>query len=216
MLYNYPKKLRKYNAVREKIKNLKDDEKLELNAYRSPSPMNELCEYINEWEKRKVMWNTSSVNTSALIVNSKYNLGDPVLRRYVKHEINEFAMEIQEQAKRETPIDGYVDSLIEKHKKTLHDRFYESSVLFAFTYDMDIIANYVISVSYSNGATNKTFAWAAYGDTILKNLRMNSPESKAAKIFEVNKDYPDAFEYLGKYYAIEEGGSGNGIPVGTD
>ena len=202
--------------LRQKNKNVPKEQQAEYNAYKSPSAMNELCEYVNEWEKRKILWNNSCVNTSALILNSKYNINDATMRRFVKHEINEFAVEVQEYAKKESPIEGYVDNLIRKHKKNLEDFFYERSVPYAFTYDKDIIANYVISVAYSNSAVNKSFAWMAYGDTIIKNLKANSPEHKSTRIYETQKHAPGSYEQLGKYYIMEEGVSIDDISMGTD
>lgn len=212
MLYNYPQKLEKYKKISALNKEVPDYFKAKLNAQRSPSPMNELCEYINEWEKRKILWDNSCVNTTALIINPEQNVNDRILRRFVKHEINEFAVELKEYAKREDSIEGYVDNLVKKHKKNLNNLFYERSISYAFTYDKDIIANFVISVSYSNSAVNKTFAWMGYGDTILKNLRANSPDRKSTKIIE-SKD--GTYEWLGKKQLMQEGGQDD-IPVGAD
>ena len=44
MLYNYPKKLNKYNYIKYLNTTRDEDEQTPYNAYRSPSPMNELCE----------------------------------------------------------------------------------------------------------------------------------------------------------------------------
>ena len=32
------------------------EDKFKLNAYHSPSPMNELCDYICTWEKKNILW----------------------------------------------------------------------------------------------------------------------------------------------------------------
>ena len=63
LLYNYPKKLEAYEKIREHNKALPKDQWIEPNAYRSASPMNELCDYINTWEREKIKWNMEYANT---------------------------------------------------------------------------------------------------------------------------------------------------------
>lgn len=206
LLYSYPDRLAKYETTKKINKSLPDDQKIKQNAYRSPSPMNELCEYINEWERKKIIWNTSALNTSALILNDNYNTSDKRIRKLVKHEINEFAMAFKKLLNSNIDdMSGSIDQLILSTKKKIKSIFYENSIMYAFTYDEDIIANYVISVSYSNNATNKTFCWMAYGETILKNLKANSPKSKSTYITEVPYSSYNTYEYLGKYYLMQEG-----------
>ena len=78
LLYNYPKKLKTYNTLKEKNKAIESKEdKLRLNAYHSPSPMNELCDYICTWEKKNIMWNNNlkygDIYLQNEIEQSKYN-----------------------------------------------------------------------------------------------------------------------------------------------
>ena len=57
IVYKIECKLKKYKAIMEKNKQLKNgEEKLIPNAYHSPSPMNELCDYICTWEKKHILW----------------------------------------------------------------------------------------------------------------------------------------------------------------
>lgn len=57
LLYHYPSRLETYEKLRQKNKTIEDPQsRLPLNAFRSPSPMNELCDYINTWEKKKIIW----------------------------------------------------------------------------------------------------------------------------------------------------------------
>jgi hypothetical protein len=55
LLYNYPKKLKKYEEQRKYNLKIEDqDYKAELNGYHSCSPLNELCEYIIAWERKNL------------------------------------------------------------------------------------------------------------------------------------------------------------------
>ena len=80
LLYNYPKKLDAYNKIQAENKNLPKEEKRALNAFKSPSPMNELCEYICKWEKN-LMWNNEYVDTRCLITNTDYDYKNQDLLR---------------------------------------------------------------------------------------------------------------------------------------
>ena len=63
LLYNYPDKMKTYKNImvcNKKIKN--KDDKLPLNVYHSPSPMNELCDYICTWEKKNILWSKPKIN----------------------------------------------------------------------------------------------------------------------------------------------------------
>ena len=74
LLYNYPAKLKTYKTLSEKNKKVETkEEKVKLNAYHSPSPMNELCDYICTWEKKNILWDNNIddlVDTRCLIINN--------------------------------------------------------------------------------------------------------------------------------------------------
>ena len=55
LLHNYPKKMKSYMNIIKKNKDASDEDKEYLNAYHSPSPMNELCDYIETWEKKNIL-----------------------------------------------------------------------------------------------------------------------------------------------------------------
>ncbi len=45
----------------------------------TPSPMNELCDYICTWEKKNILWNNdvnNLVDTRCLIINNDLDLSD--------------------------------------------------------------------------------------------------------------------------------------------
>ena len=203
LLYNYPKKLKTYEKLRQRNRSVDSpEEKIKLNAYRSPSPMNELCEYINAWEKKKLVWDNSSVDTRCLIVDNRLKLCNKKVIREIRHLINQFGIEFRELMKmKELNVQdedsGEIDILVEKYKNilnTIPDVESECE-----------LANYVIKVSYSNNSICKHLAWFGYGDYILSNLKQNSPASRRASIIETPYATQDSHEYLGKYYLFEEG-----------
>ena len=73
--------------------------------------------------------------------------------------------------------------------------------------DEEIIANYVIKTSYNSFSISKSFAWSAYGEYIIENLKNNTNPKKNISIREVPYYTDDAYEYLGKYYEFEVGDS---------
>ena len=67
----------------------------------------------------------------------------------------------------------------------------------------EVIANYVIKVSYSNFSISKSFAWAAYADYIINNLKNNSNPKRNISIVEVPYKTNGSYEYLGKFYEFK-------------
>jgi hypothetical protein len=201
LLYNYPKKLNTYYKLKRCNKGIENKEdKIELNAYRSPSPMNELCEYIDTWEKKNILWNKNIVDTKCLILNNSLQLNDKNYIRNIKHLINDFAIEWKNEVnnKNSKTVDGDYDHLsimVNKYKNKL----------LSILPDEELLANYVINISYSNMSINKSLAWIGYGDYIIKNLKNNSPTQKRTRIIETPYKTSTNYEYLGKYYEMWEG-----------
>ena len=204
LLYNYPKKLKTYNKLKEKNKQIKNkDDRLKLNAYHSPSPMNELCDYICTWEKKNILWDNNYndlVDTRVLIVNNDLDLSDKNICKIVRKYINNYAEEIRK--------------YINLHKENNYDsdlNFTMNEIVNKFKYDLskeisldeEIIANYVIKVSYNNFSISKSFAWAGYADYIIKNLKNNSNPKRNISIVEVPYKTNNSYEYLGKYYEFK-------------
>ena len=69
--------------------------------------------------------------------------------------------------------------------------------------DEELIANYVIKVSYNNFSISKSFAWAGYADYIIKNLKNNSNPRRNISIVEVPYKTNNSYEYLGKFYEFK-------------
>ena len=204
LLYNYPSKMKTYKTLIEKNKKIKNNtDKLKLNAYYSPSPMNELCDYICTWEKKNILWNNSMddlIDTRCLIVNNDLELTDKKVIRIVRRYINEYADEIRKHINlRKHNSDGDnnfdMDKLVEKYKVNL---------LNELLLDETVIANYVIKVSYNSFSISKSLAWSAYGDYIIENLKNNSNPKRYISINEIPYKTNDSYEYLGKYYEFRE------------
>lgn len=205
LLYNYPDKLKTYKKLSEKNKQIKNKEdRVRLNAYHSPSPMNELCDYICTWEKCNVLWDNSMndlIDTRCLIVNNDLELSDKRIIKVIRRYINEYADEIRKHInlnKDKSNCDDYkfdMDLIVTKFKQRLNEEL---------AIDEEHIANYVIQVSYNSFSISKAFAWAAYGDYIIKNLKNNSNPKRNVSILEVPYKTNNSYEYLGKYYELME------------
>lgn len=194
LLFHYPKKMETYQKLKEKG--------YPLNAYHSPSPMNELCDYICAWEKKHILWNNNTDNlcrSRELILNPDYDYSDLRIQRIVRHTINDYANEIrslleQNQDKSSAELNSFHrDALIQKYQKQLTEQI---------SLPEEHLANYVISVSYRNLSISKAFAWAAYGSVILQNLCRHTPGQTRLAIKEVPRPTEDSYEYLGKYYEL--------------
>lgn len=205
LLYNYPEKQKTYKTLLEKNRHIEPKEdKVPLNVYRSPSPMNELCDYICAWERKNILWDNSSdhlKNTYKLISRHGLDFTDKNVTRMVRRYINKYADEIRKY-KNLQKENGYSESLKYDMELTVH-RF-KSQLQAALSLDEETIANYVIHVSYTSPSISKAFAWAGYGDYIIENLKDNSHQEKSVSIREVFKKTPGSYEYLGKYYELKE------------
>lgn len=202
LLYNYPKKMNTYYKLKRRNKFVEDKkDKIELNTYHSPSPMNELADYIETWEKKNIIWDREVVDTRCVILNNKLELDDKKIIKNTKHLVNEFADKwkkaLDEKSSSQTEEDyNCFDILINKYKKKLSD---------TIPYNEEVIANYVIKVSYSNLSISKALAWKGYGDYIINNLKNNTPISKRTRIIETPYKTECSYEYLGKYYELLDG-----------
>lgn len=203
LLYNYPQKLQLYKKIVQKNKKIENNnDKLRLNAYHSPSPMNELCEYINAWEKKNLLWDNTAFDTRCLTLNHKIDISDKAKSRKIKHIINDFAVEWKNGVKEKERLKHMnledninLEALINHYKNKLSD----------LEQNEEVLANYVINISYNSAMTCKALAWKGYGDYIIKNLKENSDERKRTIIEEVPNYSPDSYEYLGKHYKLMKG-----------
>lgn len=208
LLYNYPKKLQTYNNIKEKNKNIENKEdKIKLNAYHSPSPMNELCDYICTWEKKNIMWENNMKNlidTRVLIIDNDLNLNDKKVIKVVRKYINRYAEESKRHLElhKDTPIDGNDNSSYYSAMNLIVEKF-KNDLFEELKLDEETIANYVIKVSYGSLSTKKSFAWIGYGDYIIKNLKNNSNPKRHISINEIPYKTNNSFGYLGKHYEFK-------------
>ena len=202
LLFNYPKKLKTYNKLKEKNKQIENKEdKLKLNAYHSPSPMNELCDYICTWEKKQILWNTDDIiDTQCLIIDNDLDLTDKKIVKEVRKYINIYVKEMKKHLKlhKDNKTDGnYSLTMREISKRLINE------LMTKFNLSEEMIANYIIKVSYSKISTSKSFAWMGCADYIIKNLKNNSNPKRNISIIEVPYNTNDSYEYLGKYYEFK-------------
>lgn len=203
LLYNYPKKLKTYNNLKRENKSIENKEdKLKLNAYHSPSPMNELCEYICTWERKNILWDNNLkdlMDTRVLIINNDLDLNDKKVVKIVRRYINDYAQEIRKYMKNHDNNTNanyhfIMNEIVKRFKRNLSNEL---------KLDEEIIANYVIKASYGNFSISKSFAWSGYADYIIKNLKNNSNPKRNISIVEVPYKTNDSYDYLGKTYEFK-------------
>ncbi len=207
LLYNYPQKMSSYEKLQKKNKSIEEKEdQLPLNAYHSPSPMNELCHYICTWEKKHILWDNKSEHFDkirALVLNQNLDLSDKKAIRIVRRTINEYAnalrahMNLQQEASQNEFYSFSMEEIINRFRETLSA---------ALSMEEEVIANYVIKVSYQNLSISKSLAWTGYGDYIIRNLKANSIVRKNISIQEIPHKTEDSYEYLGKYFTLSMSG----------
>lgn len=189
LLYNYPKKLTVYNRIKQINKHNKREDRIPYNAFRSPSPMNELCDYICQWEKRNVDWdNGDLINNRHLLVDNTLDLDDKSIIKRIRNIYNEFDNDFRESLDDETDIKPILEEYKEKLKTIVQDE--------------TILANYCIKTAYRSMSSDKVLCWLLFGDAMLENLKVNSDERKELKIEETSEDDSEASEFLGKYYKL--------------
>lgn len=204
LLYKYPQKMKTYNKLRDFNKTVENDsDKVKLNAYHSPSPMNELCDYICTWEKKKILWDNNIdnlIDTRCLIVNNSLNLNDKKISKICRKYINEYADSLRKHLEtKNNKSEIYSEFAFDEFVKMFKEQLSQKLQL-----DEELIANYVIDTSYRSMSISKSFAWSAYGEYIIKNLKENSNPRKNISIVEVPYNTNTSYEYLGKYYEFKE------------
>lgn len=195
LLYNYPKKLNVYNKIRRINKENNDEDKIPYNAYRSPSPLNELCDYICKWEKHNIIWDKKVVNNGHLLINRDLDLSNKHIIKKIKYIYDEFKLDFKSCLDEKKEDDNKeFDILFNKYKGKLNE----------INLDRELLANYCIKVAYRSISEDKVLCWSLFSDIMLKNLKNNSPDKKQCKIEEVQEVDNDTYEFLGKYYKLIE------------
>ena len=195
LLFNYPNKKKVYDEL-VKIKRSKKigNEKIETNAYHSPSQMNELCDYICTWEKHKVEWDKVSLKTRDLLVNHNYEYTNRKLMREIKRIYNEYAQEINKINDKDK-----VESVRKKYIGKLEELQIKNELIYS------LFADYNITSAYSSVSVNKSLCWYVYGDIMIDNLKNNTsnPNSKNRQLVECEPSDATT-EFLGRHYEIVE------------
>lgn len=191
LLHNYPQKLDVYNRIRKINREHDREDKIQYNAFRSPSPMNELCDYINQWEKKEINWDRSLINNGHLLIDKEIEqqINSRDIERQIKKIYNEFDVDLR----KTIDEDGDLKSLSEEYK----------SKLSKIASDENLLANYCIKVAYRSLSSDKTLCWMLFGDIMIHNLRNNSDERKEIELVKVDDHDPEAKEFLGKYYKLQ-------------
>jgi hypothetical protein len=186
LLYNYPKKLTVYNRIKKINHDSQFEDRIPYNAFRSPAPMNELCDYINQWERRKIDWDRSLINNGHLLIDNELDLSNKQVIKKIKKIYNEFDIELREVLDE----DDDLEPIIEKYEVKLNN----------LMLDKKLLANYCIKAAYQTIGSDKVLCWSLFGDSMLHNLRINSDERKECEIVETT--IGDGNEFLGKYYKL--------------
>ena len=121
--------MKTYRTLVEKNKQIENKEdKVKLNAYHSPSPMNELCDYICTWEKKNILWDNdvnNLVDTRCLIINNDLDLSDKKIMKVCRRYVNQYAVEIKQHINlhREKSDDENhkfnMDAVVEEYRKRI-------------------------------------------------------------------------------------------------
>jgi hypothetical protein len=188
LLYNYPQKLTVYNRIRKINHDNKREDRIPYNAFRSPSPMNELCDYICQWEKRKINWDRSLINNGHLLIDKELDLSDKQIMKKIKKVYDEYDVDLR----KALDEDKKLDILSDKYQKKLK----------MIMLDETLLANYCIKTAYRSMSSDKSLCWMLFGEEMMQNLRANSDERKELIIEQVNKLDTDGNEFLGKYYKL--------------
>lgn len=194
ILFNYPKKMNVYNKIKLINKNNTSDDRIPYNSFKSPSPLNELCDYITQWERHSIKWDRSAVNNGALLINKELDLSNKYILKKIKKIFDDFKVEFQSIMKEKENDDNVVIPF-EKYENLLSE----------INIDKESLANYCIKVAYRSISEDKLLCWSLYGDFIIKNLKENSNNNKVFKINPVScKHGENTYEFLGKYYEMIE------------
>lgn len=200
LMYNYPKKMGLYKKLVSSRRAGKSH--IALNAYHSPSPMNELCDYIETWEKKNIVWKNTSVDTRYLTLDHSLDTTDLKKKRAILRIINEYSDSIKELV-RQKNLAKLNDEETAAWNSKIDLLYIEAKdKMLAVEANEKHCANYAIDAVYSHANQNQSFVWKVFGDIILENIKSNTPERRRTRIVEVPYKTDETFEFLGKYYEL--------------
>ena len=207
LLYNYPKKLKKYEETQRRNRGLDRKDRAPLNAYRSPSPMNELCDYVCTWHRRNLEWDRTYADTRPLIVDYSQPLNDRGKRLAIDSVFDRTTRAIL-QLYRE--YDTITNATERENKDLLYEKIeaiYDAALpaLLEIIPDRTLLANYAIDVAYGHPQQDLRLVWRLFGDVILDNIRKHTPRKQNTMIVEYPHATNETFEFLGRHYFMIEG-----------
>lgn len=195
LLYNYPNKLKAYNKLRKINKELPLEDRAQYNSFKSPSALNELCDYVCEWEQKRLKFSSTTKNSRKLLLNQNFELLDRNVMKAINGIYDSYTKELRE----------YIEE--EKKIATLYDK-YGKELLEALNTFSDISdeekINYCIKTAYRSMGTDKTLCWFLFGEQMIENLKTNSDEKNECVIIECKKDDEDSSNFFGRYYRLVE------------
>jgi len=205
-MHNYPKKMKVYEKRKAKNRELVSlgEAKIQYNAFHSPSPMNELCDYIETWERKNIQWTKIKNETYHLLYNHNLEFSKT-------SEIFRLCREINESFSKKW-IELVRNDDVEKRSKDIHELFEKYKEILKLReeeYGKEIFSNYFIHASNYRTQLNKQLCWEVYGDIILQNIRDNTTDQNPIRIVHCNKNEKGSKEFLGKWYKVEEIVGGN-------
>ena len=207
LLYNYPKKLKRYEDTQRHNRGLNKEDRTPLNAYRSPSPMNELCDYVCTWHKKNLERDRTYIDSRPLIVDYSAPLDDRRKRLEIDAVFDRTTKEILKLYKEYGSI---TDAVQQEQKDMIYEKIeaiYDAALpeLQKIESDRTLLANYAIDVAYGNPQQDLRLVWRLFGDVILSNIRMHTPKEQNTMIVEYPHETEGTFEFLGRHYFMIEG-----------
>lgn len=191
LLYNYPNKMKRYKKIKELNKSLENEDKINTASFNSPTPLNELCEYICQWERKKLKMNNSVKNSQKLLTDNSLGLNDKKIIRKISSIYTDFTEKL-----RECDEDNINELYIEYgHKLNVLKNDTQSLSTVEFI-------NYCIKTAYRSMGIDKSLCWYLFGHEMINNLKDNSPTTEELKIVECDENDVDGKEFLGRYYKL--------------
>jgi hypothetical protein len=178
LLYSYPKKHKIYNKIKKMNKSIENKEdKVPYNAYKSASPMNELCDYICQWEKDNFIWNKKVMNTGKYLIDKDIKFDNIHIKKELKKIYKDFTHEfyniIDSENKNNKTEQQLVnnDGEVEKENTKL-DLLFEKyrKIIKNYPLDNKIITNYLVQICYEVKNRDKVFCWSMCGEQIIKTI----------------------------------------------
>lgn len=159
--------------------------------------MNELCEYICEWERKKLKYDNTVKNSVQLLTDKSLKVNNREIIKSISKVYDSYTKELREYIDNKQPL----KELYETYEDNLND------MLNTFTeLSKEEKINYCIKTAYRSQSIDKTLCWFLFGEQMIENLKENSGEVKKYKIEEYKEKQDGAIDFFGRYYKlIEEG-----------